>query len=243
MNPFLTRVEEASSTNDLVRAKIEAECADGLAIWSSNQRSGRGRRGRSWVCPSGKGVAMSVALVGAQHQRNMLLMPLATGVAVARVCAEQVSETFGLKWPNDVLHEGRKVAGILCEGVMVDGRFRGVVVGVGVNVNAVPSDFPAELQPLVAGLRSHRVDDIELGGFAGRLYQAIMQEIAALQSDPVGVLDRWRARDVTGGREVRVGGTVGVADGIDADGALRVRTQTGTVSVRSGEVEWVGGKD
>ena len=169
----------------------------------------------------------------------MLLTPLATGVAVASICHAAVDAEFALKWPNDVLSGSGKVAGILCEGVVGAGRFDGVVVGVGVNVNAQPEDFPADLRPTVASLGEHVTEELDLAEFAGRLYQAIRQEIAALQRDPAETLERWRAGDATVGREVRVGDTVGVADGIDADGALRVRTRGGLVTVRSGEVEWV----
>jgi BirA family biotin operon repressor/biotin-[acetyl-CoA-carboxylase] ligase len=184
-------------------------------------------------------VALSVALVGPHYQRSMLQTPLATGVAVASACCRAVDEEFALKWPNDVLVAGRKVAGILCEGVLAGGRFRGVVVGVGVNVNAGRSDFSDELVDSVASLREFAPSDLDLAEFTARLYHAIREEIAALQGDTAATLDRWRALDATAGREVRVGQAVGVADGVDSDGALRVKTSTGTLSVRSGEVEWV----
>lgn len=239
MKPILTRVDKPGSTNDVVRRLIERGCADGRGVWSSDQTEGRGRLGRTWVCPPGKGVALSIGLVGPQYQPKMLLTPLAAGVAVARACADVAGLEAGLKWPNDVLLGGRKVAGVLCEGVIRDGRFLGIVVGIGLNVNSELGDLPEGLRKTATSLRSEGAEPLDVSAVAGRLYEAVLHEMVELRNDDAAVLDRWSARDVTSGRGVRIGDTLGIADGIADDGALRVQSDAGMVEVRSGEVEWV----
>ena len=243
MKPILTRVEQPSSTNDVVRELIERGCADGRGVWSSDQTAGRGRLGRSWVCPPRKGVALSIGLVGPQYQPKMLLTPLATGVAVVRACAEVAGLDAQLKWPNDVLLDGRKAAGILCEGVTRDGRFLGIVIGIGLNVNSTADDMPDDLRETATSLVTAGADELDLAMVAGRLFDSVLQETLTLQRDEVGVLSRWRARDATIGRAVRIGDAVGTADGITDDGALRVRTTGGVVEVRSGEVVWASSRE
>jgi BirA family biotin operon repressor/biotin-[acetyl-CoA-carboxylase] ligase len=167
-------------------------------------------------------------------------MPLAAGAAVADVIRTHTALTPQLKWPNDVLIAGRKVAGVLCEGVHDGARLRGVVIGVGLNVNVPTAEFPQELRPIATSLLAESGDTYEIAALAHAIYAAIIDRVTLLAADRGAVLDLWRRHDVTKGRAVRIGDVVGTAAGINADGALLVDTSAGQQAVRSGEIEWDG---
>jgi BirA family biotin operon repressor/biotin-[acetyl-CoA-carboxylase] ligase len=155
------------------------------------------------------------------------LLPLAAGVAVAEV----VGARARVKWPNDVLVDGRKVAGVLVEGRPQD---RWAVVGIGVNVAVSASDFPPELRE-TAGTLGMAADAIE--PTLARLLEALARWMDA---DAASVLDAVRARDALLGRWVRWSGGSGRGAGIDGDGRLVVATDAGHVALDAGEVHLAG---
>jgi BirA family biotin operon repressor/biotin-[acetyl-CoA-carboxylase] ligase len=137
------------------------------------------------------------------------LLPLAAGVAVA----EEIGEDAQVKWPNDVLVDGRKVAGILVEGQPASGW---MVLGIGVNVALTADDLPPELRENAGGLgRSPEEVETTLNSLLARLERW-------LAASDEQTLDALRARDALAGREVRWGEQTGRAEGIDADGRLVV---------------------
>jgi BirA family biotin operon repressor/biotin-[acetyl-CoA-carboxylase] ligase len=155
------------------------------------------------------------------------LLPLAAGVAVASV----VGESARLKWPNDVLVDRRKVAGILVEGRPQE---RWAVLGIGLNVALRPEDFPPELRA-TAGTLGLEPDAIE------PTLAALLDELDRwLRAAPEKVLEGVRARDALYGERVRWAGGEGVGDGIDADGRLLVVTDDGTKALDAGEVHLGG---
>jgi BirA family biotin operon repressor/biotin-[acetyl-CoA-carboxylase] ligase len=166
-------------------------------------------------------------------------MPLAAGAAVAELIRSETSLTPQLKWPNDVLISGKKVAGILCEGVHGAGRLRGVLIGVGLNINVPPDGFPEELRPIATSLLAESGNTYEIGALAQALHAAILDRVTLLSADRGALLDLWREHDVTTGRAVKIGEVTGTAVGINAEGALLVETPNGTQTIRSGEIEWV----
>jgi BirA family biotin operon repressor/biotin-[acetyl-CoA-carboxylase] ligase len=151
------------------------------------------------------------------------LLPLAAGVAVASVVGAEAL----LKWPNDVLLDGRKVAGILVEGRPQE---RWAVVGVGLNVALRQDDFPPELRGS-AGTLGLRPEAIEIT--LERLLEALERWIAA---SPQGVLEAFRVRDVLLDRPVRWAGGEGRGAGVDGHGRLVVLTAGGSVALEAGEV-------
>ena len=130
--------DEVDSTNDVALKAIPQADADGLAVLAESQRRGRGRRGRSWLSPPGENLLLSVLLrepvAGALRHEALTI---AAGLAVAEAVEETVHLDCDLTWPNDVLLSGRKLAGVLVE-TRRAGETLGMVVGVGVNVNAAP---------------------------------------------------------------------------------------------------------
>jgi BirA family biotin operon repressor/biotin-[acetyl-CoA-carboxylase] ligase len=147
--------DEVGSTNDVALEAMRQADADGLVVLAESQRSGRGRHGRRWVCPRGSGILMSVLLLDAPGRRLPWreAMTIAAGLAVAEAVERSVGLACGLKWPNDVLLEGAKLAGVLAE-TRTGGGVRATVIGIGVNVNAAP---PAES---VAGPATHLADHL-----------------------------------------------------------------------------------
>jgi BirA family biotin operon repressor/biotin-[acetyl-CoA-carboxylase] ligase len=209
------------STNARARALAGAGAPHGTLVTASEQSAGRGRQGRTWTAPPGRALLCSIVIRDPPR-----LLPLAAGVVVAAV----VGPPALLKWPNDVLVDGRKVGGILVEGRPQE---RWAVVGVGLNVAIRVSDFPLELRD-TAGTLGLEPDAIE-GLLTGLLEQ--LEHWTGAGSE--GVLDAVRARDALLGRPVRWSGGSGTGAGIDGDGRLVVETEAGRVALDAGEVHLV----
>jgi len=189
---------------------------------------------------------VSVALHPGCDRRQAGVIPLAAGLALARAL-DGLGVAADLKWPNDLLLGGRKLAGILAEWRRLPGAGGGeeaevVVIGVGVNVGERTGDFPAELRErstslAIAGCDAARED--VAAAFLGAL-EPLWTQVA--EGGRAAVLDAWRARAGFWGRAVVArtpAGTVrGIAHGLDADGALRLRRDDGTLAtVHAGDVE------
>ena len=207
------------STNERARALAAAGAPHGTLVTAAEQSAGRGRQGRRWSAPAGKALLMSLVL-----RRPGRLLPLAAAVAVAEVAGPQSR----IKWPNDVLLDDRKVAGILVEGRPQEGW---AVLGIGLNVAVRLDDLPEELRATATtlGLAPRDVEAV-----LGRLLEALQ---GWLGRDEPAVLDAWRARDALRGRDVRWAGGTGRAAGIDGDGRLLVDTAAGgRTALDAGEV-------
>ncbi len=216
-----------------------------LAEWQS---AGRGRLARRWVSPLGSGICMSVAWVYEGTPRNFTAMSLAAGAAIAEAIAVQCALDVQLKWPNDIVWNGRKLGGILVESRIEAHGLCHVVIGIGLNV-AVPDDVLASVSDWHAGAVDIRTATNAAPSGRNALATRIAAELGALlsefgRSDPTAWLRSWRSRDYLRGRTIRVGTREaafdGIADGIDDDGALivvdaagrRQRVLAGEASVR-----------
>jgi BirA family transcriptional regulator, biotin operon repressor / biotin---[acetyl-CoA-carboxylase] ligase len=206
------------STNARARELAGRGAPHGTVVTAAEQSAGRGRQGRTWSAPVGRALLCSIVI-----REPPRLLPLAAGVAVA----ELVGAGAQIKWPNDVLVDGRKVAGILVEGRPQE---HWAVLGIGLNVALRAEDFPPELRERAAtlGLEPDAVEPT-----LAALLRALESWIGAGAD---AVLDAVRARDALLGREVRWGGRTGIAAGIDGDGRLVVRTDAGQERLEAGEV-------
>ena len=215
------RVTGSTSADAVVLATGGAP--HGTLVTAGMQTAGRGRQGRSWSAPAGRSLLSSVVLRDFDG-----LLPLRAGVAVARVAGRHAE----LKWPNDVLVDGRKVAGILVD---LSPRGDWAVLGIGINVAVSPGDLPEALGTR-AGTLGGSEEDIE--PLLRELLRALSDALAA----PAGaVLAEWSQRDALRGREVAWAGGRGIAAGLDSTGALRVeRPDGGVVSLDAGEVHLTG---
>ncbi|MCW2985900.1 MAG: biotin--[acetyl-CoA-carboxylase] ligase [Conexibacter sp.] len=212
-------LRSVGSTSDRARELALAGAPHGALVTASAQTAGRGRQGRVWTTPPGTAVTMSVVLRDAPP-----LLPLAAAVAVAQTCGEDAR----IKWPNDVLVGGLKVAGILAEGRPHEGW---AVLGIGVNVAVDVAALPRELRGK-AGSLGRSPADVE--PFLSSLLEALSR---ALALDTGALLDSWRARDALRGHDVSWSGGAGVAAGIDGEGRLIVALPDGgRTALNAGEV-------
>jgi BirA family transcriptional regulator, biotin operon repressor / biotin---[acetyl-CoA-carboxylase] ligase len=212
-------LRETTSTNDRARALATAGAPHGTIVTAAAQTAGRGRQGRTWSAPPGRALLMSIVLRDARR-----LLPLAAAVAVA----EAAGPPARIKWPNDVLLDGRKVAGILAEGRPQEGW---AVLGVGLNVAVRAGDLPPQLRE-TAGTLGLEPSDVE--PVLARLLAALERALA-LEDEPL--LDAWRARDALLGHEIAWAAGRGRAAGIDGSGRLVVELDGGErTALEAGEV-------
>ena len=223
------------STNAQARELAVGGAPHGTLVTAGEQTAGRGRQGRTWTAPPGRALLMSLVLRDWPR-----LLPLAASVAVAEVAGAEAA----IKWPNDVLTpadpseqgigggaHGRKVAGILVEGRPQEGW---MVLGIGLNVAVRPEDLPPELRDTAATLgRSPAEIEPVLAELVGRLE-------AWLSVPHDDVLGAFRARDALFEQDVTWAGGAGVAEGVDGDGRLVVRTPNGIEYLDAGEVHLGG---
>ena len=224
-----------SSTQDLARAAATAGADQGWTVITDLQLEGRGRRGRNWVAPTETALLFSTILHPPVDV--LALLPLLAALAVAGGIEVATGLAPDLKWPNDVLVKGNKLAGILLEHPVGPA----VILGVGVNVYQPAADLPEGATSLVAEL-GHRPD-------REALLAAILNDLANAydRADREGIdwiVPGWRSRSSMLGKPVallRDGAMIrGIAEDLGVDGALLVRLADGTrVSVIAGEVERV----
>jgi BirA family transcriptional regulator, biotin operon repressor / biotin---[acetyl-CoA-carboxylase] ligase len=213
-----------TSTNDRARALAAAGAPHGTLVTAAEQTAGRGRQGRTWSAPAGRALLMSLVLRSPDR-----MLPLAAAVAVAEAAGPEAA----IKWPNDVLLGGRKLAGILAEARPQDGW---AVLGIGMNVAVRVDDLPDELRGTAATL-----------GLEPRDVEAVLARVLAaldrsLTLDRAALLDAWRTRDALLGREVSWAEGSGRAAGIDGEGRLVVELAGGGLrALESGEVHLGGG--
>ncbi|HEX7407091.1 MAG TPA: biotin--[acetyl-CoA-carboxylase] ligase [Candidatus Binatia bacterium] len=238
--------ESVDSTNTVAHQLARGGAADGTVVLAETQTKGRGRLGRTWVSPPYRNLYLSVILRPGLPVSDAPPIGLVAGLAVAETVREWTPQV-AIKWPNDVLVAGRKVAGILLEMEAEDGRVRFVILGVGVNLNSVADDFPPDLRDKAIGLCTAVGTPVDRGGFAARLlsrlearYEVFLREgFAAIQ--PL-----WEGLSCLTGRHVHIDGGgerhAGVVTGIGADATLRLRDTAGQeIRVVAGDVTVVDG--
>lgn len=238
---------ELPSTNDTARELADAGAVHGEVVIAESQTAGRGRRGRSWSSPAGRNLYLSVILRPSLPPQRAPELTLVASVAACEACRKAGVDT-GIKWPNDLLVGGRKVAGILTELSAEADAVHWVILGLGVNLNAGPGDFPGELRDVATSLAIERGQPVPRALFAAALLSELEQWLdlhASEGFEPIRAA--WRERSVTLGRKVRADGdggeVAGVAEDIDASGALLVRGSAGLFRVVAGDVRLVGRVD
>ncbi len=231
-------LDRVDSTQDAVRERAAMGAPEGTVVLAEAQTRGRGSRGRSWFSMPGTGLYMSMLL---RPRESMSTVPRWTLVCAAAACAafRDLGIRSVIRWPNDLLVDGRKVAGILAE-AREEAAGPVLVLGLGVNVNHTQEDFPLELAPaatslsLEAGGKKLSPEAVVAGilcrfeALSGLMYHDRWEEVRDLWTefapDAVGRSVVVRSSGETASRP-------GTTDGVDASGALRVRFQDGTEAV------------
>jgi BirA family biotin operon repressor/biotin-[acetyl-CoA-carboxylase] ligase len=237
--PLFVRVEGGhltGSTNDDARALAVEGAPEGTVVLAGGQTAGRGRLGRTWRSPEG-GVYASLVMRPEVETPEAIVLPLVVGLGVARGL-DAFSLGTMLKWPNDVLtSDGRKVAGVLLEGLSEGWRVSWIVAGIGVNVRGPVGD------PDAAGVDELAGREVPLAEVAASVLDEVARAYASWKTDGFAALrDEYQKRAWLAGREVTVSDAAGrvVAEGmvagIDAQGRLLVSTGAGTVPVAAGDI-------
>lgn len=223
-----------ASTNDLVRERALEGEAEGLVVRAGVQAKGRGRHGRSWASPAGN-LYFSMLLRPERPLAEAATLSLVIGLSLADTLAEAGLEP-ALKWPNDVLLGGAKVAGILLESVIVGAAAPVIVAGIGVNVASCPNDLPYPAASL-----TERGLDISPESLFDRFLAAFERDYDGWQAGGFPALrERWLGRAHGRGREARVRDGERVIGGrfvdVDGEGRLVLDTDAGRRVVHAGEL-------
>lgn len=220
--------ESLDSTNDAAFLLGKQGLPEGACIFSEYQKKGRGRLGRSWVSPKGKNIILSVLLRPVLSPTEASKITLVAAVSVIKTIEKAIGKTLGIKWPNDIWHQGKKVGGILTEMSAEQDRVNFIVLGIGINVNAVSKELP----PASTSLREIHGSDVSRLDLARDLLKNLERDYLRLKKGEFeGLAKEWEDFSVTSGK--RVIATVlgrkiqGQATGIDQDGALWIRKDNG----------------
>jgi len=234
------------STNDRARQLLDelGPEAHGAVVFAEGQSAGRGRFGSAWASPAGLSISMSAALWANPPRDTLPLLTLAGSLAVASALSESAAVEAGLKWPNDVVCRGRKIAGVLLEGRWSGESLEGLVLGIGVNLRQKKSDFPQELRDGATSVLIERGSAAKDEAFAASLLAGLEPLLARGLEDPAALLRPAAARWVHvpgeplcatfGGREIR-----GAFAGVSEDGELILESREGRVTLRYGEAHGV----
>lgn len=237
----LRLLDEVDSTNLEAMRLARQGAKEGLIIVADQQRSGRGRRDRCWHSFGNKSLAMSVLLRPEIDPAKVSQLSLVTAVAVYHALS-RFAPDIRIKWPNDILHHGRKLAGILTEMQSDRNQVQAVVVGIGINLLAPASGWPEDIKDLAtdlthaAGKQSSRLQIIlELITCLEELY------LTYIESGFEPIREQWWQAHAASGKSVRIRNgredIMGVARALDKQGRLVLETKTGTRCVLTGEVE------
>ena len=233
--------DELPSTNDLAKQLAEEGAASGEVVIAESQTAGRGRRGRGWISPPRKNLYLSAIVRPDLPPQRAPEVTLVASVAVCEA-VRQAGVNAVIKWPNDVLFEGRKLAGILLEMAAEMDRVQWLVIGIGVNLNLAPGELPDDLRDVATSVAAERGSPVPRALFTAALLGGLEEWLdrhAAEGFEPIR--QAWRSLSGTLGREVRAsvgeGEVTGVAEDIDETGALLVRGAAGLTRILAGEVQ------
>lgn len=235
--------EAVGSTNAQAFELAHDGALHGEVVIAETQTAGKGRRGRGWVSPAGKNLAMSVIVRPDIPPTRAPELTLVAAVALAETLQE-AGAVASIKWPNDVQLDGKKAAGILTELSADTERVHFVIVGLGVNLNSVAADFPPDVQPNAISLLDARGQQVPRALFTAALMTKLEQWFDRWQEEGFApVREAWKSFASLLGNEVLVRVDTrefrGIAEDIDEAGALLVRVDDRIERVLAGDVEQV----
>jgi len=228
----ILHLSEVASTQNIADKMASEGAAEGTCVIAEKQTSGRGRMGRNWASPFKDGVYISVILRPNLKPVHIIQIPLVAGVALVRAIRKTTDLSPGIKWPNDILIEGRKVAGILTEVNCDIDTVHYIVLGMGINVNTRQTALPEEVKDIATSLSQECGREVNRVGFLKQLLselESVYDEFVTDGFQSIG--KQWMQYNNTIGSLVTVndGQSIleGKAVGIDDDGFLLVQTADG----------------
>lgn len=237
---------EVTSTNDVAARLAEAGAAEGTTIVAETQTEGRGRHGRVWCSPAGAGLYVST-IIRPDRQTvpgsGSALLTLMAGVALADAIREATGLVVDIKWPNDLVSEGRKLAGILAEGAGHGTSLEHVVLGFGINLRA--ASYPPDVAARATSLETELGRPVDRGALLARaLVNLSRVRTASSERRTSELINRWRELAPSAVGSVvewpsSVGVRRGVTAGVDDEGALLVDVSGTTERITAGEIVWL----
>ncbi len=234
--------DTVATTNDEAKELAQRGVPEGALIVAEEQAGGKGRLGRAWYAPKYKGTLFSLVLYPPVPPPQANQVTMLAAVAVASAIEKETGIKAGIKWPNDLLVEGRKICGILTELSAEMERINYLVVGIGINVNQEQTDFPEELRESATSLRIELQRKIDRVGLTQVALEAFEHWYGVwLKQGFAPILAGWRELSVSLRCPVRIvtpgDSWHGWAEDVDEDGALLLRLPDGEIKrVISGEV-------
>ena len=224
--------QETTSTNDVIERLARDGVKEGVVVFAESQTKGRGRLGRQWVSPAKSGLWFSLLLRPALRPQEATQLTVASATALRRAIELHTGLQAEIKWPNDILVQGKKVAGILTELSAELDRVKHIVLGIGVNVNLDPGDFPTEMRRLATSLQAELGKPVRRPELAVAILRELDLDYARIAAGQfTAVADEFEQHCTTITREVVIRSGQrqirGRAESLGEDGALLLRTDHG----------------
>jgi BirA family transcriptional regulator, biotin operon repressor / biotin---[acetyl-CoA-carboxylase] ligase len=231
--------EQTTSTNDVIEKLARDGVKEGVVVFAESQTRGRGRLGRKWISPAHKGLWFSILLRPDLRPQETTQLTVASATALRRAIESETKLKPEIKWPNDILIGGKKVAGILTELSAEVDRVKHIILGIGVDVNLDANEFPAGLEKMATSLKIETGDAVSRAELATVILRELDFDYARICADKfTAVADEWETHCATIGRDVtvKIGDRKirGHAESLDDDGALRLRTEHGRLEPITG---------
>jgi BirA family biotin operon repressor/biotin-[acetyl-CoA-carboxylase] ligase len=234
--------EQTTSTNDVLEKLARDGVKEGVVVFAESQTKGRGRLGRKWISPAHKGLWFSLLLRPDLRPQEVTQLMVASATALCRAIRSETGLNSEIKWPNDILVRGKKVAGILTEMSAELDRVQHVILGIGVNVNTGAGEFQPELRKLATSLKIESGRTVSRSDLATAILYELDRNYARVCAGGFAALaDEWEAHCTTIGRDVTIQTGErrlrGRAESLSDEGALLLRTEHGHLeSITGGDV-------
>lgn len=234
--------ETITSTNDVLKRMALQGAPEGTVLVADSQSGGRGRLGRTFLSPSGVGIYLSVLLRPACMPGELMHLTCGSALAACNAIEQTAGFRPGVKWTNDIVYRKKKLAGILTElGLNQDGSTAYAIIGIGINCNQKPEDFPPELREIAGSLKMVSGREIDRALVAAKMIEGFYEMNRELLQKKSQMISDYRKDCITLGQEISVVrngfNRHGKALDVDEDGALLVAYEDGSMeTVNSGEV-------
>jgi BirA family biotin operon repressor/biotin-[acetyl-CoA-carboxylase] ligase len=234
--------EQTTSTNDVIEKLARDGVKEGVVVFAESQTRGRGRLGRKWISPAYKGLWFSVLLRPDLRPQEATQLTVVSATALRRAIRAETGLNPEIKWPNDILVGGKKVAGVLTELSAELDRVRHVILGIGVDVNLGAAEFPAELRKQATSLKIESVKTVSRAELATAILQELDNDYLRVCAGQFAkIADEWEAHCKTIGRDVTIQmgdrRIEGRAESLGENGELLLRTEHGHLErINGGDV-------
>ena len=237
-------LQETDSTNQVLKKMAAQNAPEGTVVISEMQSAGRGRRGRAWWSSPNRGIWMSILLRPNLHPSSVQTLTLAASLAVMQALKPFKIDGMGIKWPNDILINGKKVCGILTELSAEAEKVDWVIIGIGLNVNHSEADFPDDISSVATSLRMNVTKNalLDRSVIAANIIDELEKVYRCfLEKGPAWVVHEWKKYNITLGKRIKIINQQGEvnAEAIDIteEGRLIVRDENGNkLELYSGEI-------